>query len=185
MKPLENLVQELESLPRSSFKNLYQLSAPLALATILRTLQNDPTRLLRNLRDFESFLQQDYPVIYAQEQQAALEAANRINGTVSSGKIKLKVTIDDIICLHSKVATATNLLNKCGHWWKIVGANERANQTRPPQWFLRSLTRKEQGLTNVPNLTFENLWIDKEDDPNYEILRVCPFPKEFNYKEYD
>lgn len=105
--------------------------------------------------------------------------------TISSGKTILEIHMDDTIQLMAKTDKARTQLEKCGTWWKITQAHSGGTPVRPfPQWFLRSLTRKQQGLPLIRHFNFENMWIRKECDQDYDIVRVCPCPKEFNYKEY-
>lgn len=126
------------------------------------------------------------PKEYADQQALATAAlAAAAAPAVSTGKTYLPVTVSDTIQLRATGEKANTLLAKCGTWWKVMSGHAGGTPVRPhPQWFLKSLDRKQQGLPIIKGFTFENLWINKQDDPQFEIVRVCPCPKEFNYKEY-
>jgi hypothetical protein len=178
-KPIEKWVEEFDSLPRSTFKEVIKLSPACAAFLVLEFLKANPPMLLRNMQDMRDWLLDELP---HQHIEAAVPVAAA--QVVSTGKTVLLVRIDDTIRLRSLNERSTPILNKCGHWWKVVQA-QVTRDGRKDRWYLRSLTRKQQGLRPIPGFNFENLRIDKQDDPNFEVDRVCPFPKEFNYKEYE
>jgi hypothetical protein len=159
-----------------------------------KLLQEGMTLKIQRVRNHEFLLVDDCGCAYDfmlspedEHEQATLRAEliPKLSPIVSSGKTILEVHIDDTVCLRSKSEQTTATLNRCGHWWKIVQASAVSEAHPKARWFLRSLTLKEQGLRPRHGFSFENLWIDKENDPCFEIVRVCPNPKPFNYREYE
>lgn len=148
-----------------------QPSAALALSTLIAYFkERPPERLVSDIYDIEQYLRTISPELYH-------TATNQIAAGVSSGKILLDVHVDDTVKLQANSLSGVPLLTKCGQWWKILkGTTSR--------WYLRSLTRKEQGLDKISNHTFDYLWMEKRDDPVYTIVKVVPFPTEFKHREH-
>lgn len=157
--------------PRGAMQDLCkQPSTLLGLATLIAYLKERPPQgILSDLHELERGLMNSFPQLY---QQAAVA-----DPQVSSGKLVLEVHVDDTIKLRAKNQAALPLLEKCGQWWKIASAtNDR--------WYLRSLSRKEQGLSKIASYSFDYLWLFKQDDPKYEIVKVVAYPTTFNWREH-
>ena len=162
-------------------------------ATLLEILKEhcDPKLKLRILTDWEHWLKEQYPdlfnqqvapvpVVLSKEQQHALA-------------LEQQVRMGDILQLVPLTDTAKTMLERRGAWWRTVQAHDHDPKkphvpgTRPPSWFIKSLTRKEQGLPAIggdKKSPFDNMWIQKRSDPNYRIINICSFPKEFKHKEW-
>jgi hypothetical protein len=174
-KTIAYWVEQMSSLPRSTFKDaVQQLDSPTLMAVVLEYLHEfSMTMTHSEVRQMHSWLHQDYPHLRDNEPRPV-----ELSPVVSTGKIMLIVHVDDTIQLQAKTERGETCLNKCGPWWKIQSATK-------DKWFLRSLTRKQQGLPQLAGHTFDNMWLDKADDQHFDIIRVCPFPKEFKHREYE
>jgi hypothetical protein len=105
------------------------------------------------------------------------------------GKAVVHVRVDDIIRLRPKNTHAQEKLNYRGQWWKIVSGSgiplsSQVSTARPPSWYIRSLPRSKQGLPAIAGAGEDIMYIQKEDDPNYEIIQVCPCPTPFRWQDY-
>lgn len=171
---LFNWTERMHSAVRGTLGDLCrQQSVALALSTLIAYFkERPPERLVSDIYDIEQYLRAISPELYYEATKSGVAAG------VSSGKILLDVHVDDTVKLRANTTSGLPLLTKCGQWWKILkGTSDR--------WYLRSLTRKEQGLDKISNHTFDYLWIEKQNDPVYTIVKVVPFPTEFNHKEHN
>ncbi len=176
--PLETWIKDMQSLPASTTKNvLHILPTQVAVAVIVGYLHElPPERVVYVLHDLQEEIRRYFPEVYKSDGPVVSSPA-AVPLKVSTGKTHLLVRVDDIIQLRAKDEYSQTQLDKCGSWWRIKAATK-------DKWFLASLPLKEQGLRPVPGFFFENRWLFKADDLYMEIIRVCPFPKVFVYKEY-
>lgn len=90
----------------------------------------------------------------------------------------LPVAILDIVQLRAKLNSSAPPLHSYGEWWKVTRVfNSRIHGL---QWCVRSLSKREKGIVN----DIHELFICKVNDPNYEIVNVCPSSQAFDPKNY-
>ena len=100
---------------------------------------------------------------------------------VTAGTVVTNMTLHDTIELRAKTENARGILASHGTWWKITAAWAANQKTgRPDCWILRSLRKREGGITDK----MVELHIYKQRDPQYDVVRVCASPKVFNRKDY-
>lgn len=169
---LFNWTELMHAGPRGTMQDLCkQPSTLMGLATLIAYLKERPPQgILSDLHELEQGLRNNFPQLYNCNSSA-------IDPQVSSGKILLEVHVNDTIKLRAKSKEALPLLEKCGQWWKIMSATV-------DRWYLRSLSRKEQGLSNIASYSYDNLWLYKQDDLKYEIVKVVSYPTTYNHKEH-
>lgn len=178
---------------KDTFRSIMEKSGPECTAILLQILeeQGDPRLKLRVITDWLHWLKQWYPPFYADSSTTVPAALNPVeqHALVLEGKIRM----GDVIQLVAKTPAGTAMIERRGSWWRTIQAHDHDPKkphlagTRPPSWFLKSLTRKEQGLPAIAGdkkSPFDNMWIRKHDDPDYRIVNICSFPKEFKHKEW-
>lgn len=194
---LQKLIDEYDhhGHTKETFREILRLPAPQC-ATVLFSLLADrvePKMKIMTLNVWAEWLKEWFPHLYA-EPAAPLQAFLS-EAAKHAQALEQQVRMGDILQLVPLNCQGEARVARRGAWWRVVAAHDydrtkpppATASNRPPSWFLKSLTRKEQGLPVVPGdkkSPFENIWIWKAGDLDYRILNICSFPKEFKPKDW-
>lgn len=109
--------------------------------------------------------------LYEQERAGKMQAAP----AVATAAVPLVVHCNDTIRLKAKTVTGLSRLDNYGEWW-YVSAGCRGGTC----WLISSVSKQPRKQPAKKYIQYE---IKKEHDPDFEIVKVCVFPKPFDYKQ--
>lgn len=197
---LQKLVDDwqLEIGQRGTFLNILDRPTREAVAVLLQILheETDPRLKLRVLNEWEKWLHELQPQLF---RNLTTETVGPVPATATNAThaeaLEQQVKMNDAIQLRALSQEGQAKLDRWGTWWRVIQAYDydrskpapSTGVNRPPSWFLKSLTRKEQGLAAIPadkKHPNEMQWLCKEGDPSYAIVNICAFPKTFKHQDY-
>lgn len=166
---------------QSTFKDLLlEDSTTVVAAVLVELILQDPGLSFAKLKELRMVLQKKHPHLYPQVQVV------KIDPNIQQGAVLLAFTVGDSICLEGRNEATASSLRSMGKWWRVIsGISPNINTGRPAQWHLQSLPRREQGIKIGSSAVSHTLNINKENDPGFRVIHVCPAVKKFNYKDYE
>ncbi len=159
-----------------------------------RFLSQQPTEL--DFLEFALAMKLYYPGVLSVELRTALievaygRATMQGQSLIVAGinlvtdALQKRVRMNDAIRLKARNDMAEHPIARFGQWWKVVNAMVRQGQQE--QWLIRSMTKAEQGSRFAGTVKFtDSRYILKLNDPDFEIIDLCPFPEPIDPKKYD
>jgi hypothetical protein len=132
---------------------------------------------LYHVRLRDDVLAEQANLILAASQEEALKSSAIVAApVVATAATVLEVHVNDAICLKPKNDVARKRLDLWGYWWKV-----QTGYRKGEEWLLNSISKQPRAIAASK---YESLIIRKVNDPDYEIVNVCQFPREFHYKEW-
>lgn len=185
---------------KATFQDILERPVVEAVATLLKIIseETDPRLKLRTIADWCHWLKAMRPDLFRDLTFASIGGTS-VSATPQQAHaeaLEKRVHMNDVIQLRALDQESRAKLDRWGTWWRIIKGYDYDRSkpapvtptcTRPPSWFLKSLTRKEQGLTAMPGdkkMPNEMMWLCKEGDLHFCIVNICVFPKEFKPKEW-